>query len=1119
MIGRGGMGVVYKARDPQLDRLVAIKMIVGATPGLVKRFDVEARSTGSLHHPNIVTIYDFGDQGGSPYLVMEYLEGVSLDSVLRSESSSLSLAGKLNICIEVCNGLNYAHERCIIHRDIKPANIMLLNDGSVKIVDFGIARIGDTGISRTEIVGTIYYMSPEQFQNQSLDRRTDIYSTGVVLYQLLTGVVPSQASSSEAAIIYQIIHDDPPRLGTCLQEYPPELDGIIAKALAKNRDLRYPTGREFAFDLLAVAEKQKQFEVTQWLKRAEIEVQRTEWTKAEDCLRRLLLIDGRHTQAHQLLNKVQQMVRLQRQAEQVRQLRGQADQAFLERRFEDALAIVDEAISLDRNNQDLLGLRRSIQEAKNRAAQFKSALRKAEEAHQAGDLAEAKQAVQQALEIEPHDTSAKAMLVVVMRRAEEQSRQQRLRDLIQNARDHMAARDLTRAFNALQEAAQIDPTSSELSSLLTVVKTARAEQLRRAELEKLTHEIDSALKREDHAAAIALAKEGLERNPNDHGLLKLKALAEAEHRAIQLKAYVRDQTLAASSLLEAGRALDALAVIEKALRNAPGDIQLESLRTVAKARLATDEAENRKRQLLQRAQELAASSKYGEATQILEHAREEFAGTKEIEALLENSRAAQRQVETIERARKDAQALLSQGNLELAVQFLEKKTLDVPDPQIFDLLENARHQLQRFRTELKTAIEEGNRLFREKGAESAAKYLQGQPEKYRETREFRVLAATVQRHLEAETLDRDLEGTTQPDAKIRLAEAALRKNPENDEIKKRLASVRSLKAQIAATMENARVLEASMRYAEAASELRRLRQLHSDSSLESEIQRLERLEKEPTPLSPEERFKNEFLATSALAPVLPANRETAKSESPKTEEEGRESAPPYAPRPSRRRMLSVLITAFAIVMICIAVYLPLSKHSKGGGKQPSNSELALQSESNRLKANRNFDEAINVDRTLQGMGGALSDWAAKDLDQIAELLKNERALMDQARAAEDSRRWGLAIQKYQDVINLHGTAEGSATAAIEDVKLRQSGADANQVADQGFRRGVDAFDKKDYLLAEKTFEEVLRGAPQNWSRRTETRDFLGRSQHRYQQSGLLNDAVREFAAKHYDAAK
>ena len=222
LIGRGGMGVVYEALDPKLERHVAIKMILGATPGLLTRFDREARSTGSLQHQNIVTIYEFGDQEGSPYLVMEYLEGMSLDAAI-SSGRTLSLATKLSICVDVCNGLNYAHDRGIIHRDIKPGNVMLLEDGNVKIVDFGIARIGDTGISRTEIVGSLHYMSPEQFQSQPLDRRTDIFSTGVVLYQLLTGTLPFQATGGEAAVMYRIIHEDPAPLSSYLPDYPPRV--------------------------------------------------------------------------------------------------------------------------------------------------------------------------------------------------------------------------------------------------------------------------------------------------------------------------------------------------------------------------------------------------------------------------------------------------------------------------------------------------------------------------------------------------------------------------------------------------------------------------------------------------------------------------------------------------------------------------------------------------------------------------------------------------------------------------------------------------------------------------------------------------------------------------------
>ncbi|HYM75018.1 MAG TPA: protein kinase [Candidatus Dormibacteraeota bacterium] len=844
VIGRGGMGVVYKARDPQLDRLVAIKMIVGATPGLLKRFDVEARSTGSLQHQNIVTIYDFGDQDGSPYLVMEYLEGVSLDSILTSGANSLSLAGKLNICIDVCNGLNYAHERGIIHRDIKPANIMVLHDGSVKIVDFGIARIGDTGISRTEIVGTIHYMSPEQFQSQPLDRRTDIFSTGVVLYQLLTGAVPFQ-SAGEAAIMYQIIHDDPPPLSTYLQDYPEELDGIIAKALAKNRDMRYPTGREFAFDLIAVAEKQKQFEVSQWLRRAETAVQKTEWTKAEDCLRQVLSIDGRHTQAHQLLSQVQVRIRQQRQVEQVRQLRIQADQAFVERRYDDALGIVDQAIGLDKTNPGLTSLREAIREAKTRAVQFKSALRRAEEAHSTGDLDEANRAVQEALEIDPQETSAKALQVIILKQLQEQERHLRMRTLLDTARDQITERNLTAAFSTLKEAELLDPASVELFSLLRVVNTARDEQNRKLEIDRLTQKIQEALGQEDYAAAISIAQEGLERYPREHGLTKLKALAETEQRRVQLKAYARQQFLAANGLFEQGKTLEALSLIDKALQNVPSDVQLQTLRSLAKDRLASEKSEDRKRQMVKRAKDLAAAEQYDQAVQILEEARGEFPHSEEIEELLRRCREGQKQTEAVSRILAEAQQLLARSQLERAVQFLENKTLEVPDARLFELLESARKQWLQFQTGLRSAIQEGTRIFQERGGLQSADYLKQQPAEFQESVEFRTLIDAVAKRAACEILDRDLARTPEPDAQVRLAEAAFRQNPENEDIRKRLSAVRSRKEQISAIAENTRVLEARRQYSDAAAELQRLRQIYPGfPNLESGIRRLAALEEE-----------------------------------------------------------------------------------------------------------------------------------------------------------------------------------------------------------------------------------------------------------------------------------
>jgi tetratricopeptide (TPR) repeat protein len=626
-LGHGGMGVVYKALDRQLDRLVAIKMIIGATPELLKRFNVEARSTASLQHPNIVTIHDFGEQAGSPYLVMEFLEGMSLDTLIKS-GKPLSLVTKLNICVEICNGLHYAHERGIIHRDVKPANVMVL-DGSVKIVDFGIARIGDTGISRTELVGSLNFMSPEQFQGEVLDRRVDIWATGVLLYQLLTGALPFPGPD-DAATMYKILHEDPPPLGSYLQTYPPGIDQIIARALSKKRDARYFTAHDFAFDMLVILDEEKDVEVSQWLKRAEIAVQKTEWTKAEDYLKQLLRIDKHHTQAHHLLSKVQVQIRSQRQLEQARQLRIQADGAFLERRYDEALALIEQALLLDKTNADVASFRESIREAKARDAAFKAAIRQAEEAQHAGDLDEAKLAVQRAIEIDPHETSAKALQAAILREVEEHEHSKILRTLLDRGREQINARDLTGALATLKQAESIDPASAELFSLLKILHAAREELVRKAEVEKLTQQIEASLSREDYASAVGIASAGLKRYPQDRGLLQFKSFAETQHRRTQLKAYAKEQFLAARKLLDEGRDVDALVLIENALKSVPNDFELETLRNLAKSHLATEQKQQRKRQSIQSIQDLTAAEKFDEALSILQALRMDFPESDEL---------------------------------------------------------------------------------------------------------------------------------------------------------------------------------------------------------------------------------------------------------------------------------------------------------------------------------------------------------------------------------------------------------------------------------------------------------------------------------------------------------
>jgi len=859
LIGRGGMGVVYKARDPQLDRLVAIKMIIGANPALLKRFDVEARSTAGLQHQNIVTIYDFGNQDGNPYLVMEYLEGSSLESAI-SSGRPISLANKLRICINICNGLAYAHERGIIHRDIKPANVMLLNDDSVKIVDFGIARIGDTGISRTEVVGSLHYMSPEQFQNTPLDIRTDIFSTGVVLYRLLTGTLPFQAAG-EAAVMYRIIHDNPLPIGSYVQGYPPELDSIVAKALAKNRENRYASCRDLAFDLQLLREQQKGTDVREWLQRAETAIQKSEWNKAEECLKQLLRIEEHNTRAYQMLGEVQERIRQQRRVEQSRQLRTQADEAFLDRRFDDALNILSQAIDVDGTNQDLLRLRQSVQEAKTRASRLHQALRRAEGAQQAGDLDEAKRAVGEALELDPDETSAKALRFVIFKQVEERDRKQALRKLLDDARDQLAARDLTRALETLQVAEAIDPASVELRSLQKVANTAREQQLRKAELEKLSRKIEEVLAREDYEQAAAIAIEGLRRYPQEPGLLKLKALAEAEQKRLKLIAYAHDRLADANELLEAGKTLEALSVVERALQDVPGESQLESLRSAIKNRLTQEDAEVHKRTLLERAKAALGRKEFREAVRLLEAAQSEFPGRTEIEELLRASRKELSREKLVGEVLQFAQQLSSQKGPQAAAEYLEEQAQFVADDRVRTALADARRSSEHLRKRIQNAFEEGERMLREHGAQETRKYLEAQPPQFLESAEFQTLSELLHKREALENLDRELAKQSDIDAQVRIAEEAVRKDPSNEEIGARAAATRQRREAIHGVVERAGALETARQYNAAAHQMGLLRKLDPrHPNLEREIQRLQRLDEQQKSLA----------AKPAAGPAKPA---------------------------------------------------------------------------------------------------------------------------------------------------------------------------------------------------------------------------------------------------------
>jgi predicted Ser/Thr protein kinase len=248
-LGKGAMGVVYKAVDPNIGRPIALKTMRldvsgGDSEDMLKRFQNEARAAGVLNHPNIVTIYDAGEDQGIFYIAMEYIPGRTLAQLL-AEVHVVSAEKLVNVGTQICAGLDYAHIKGVIHRDIKPPNIMIAPDGTVKIMDFGIAKAGASLTHTGEVLGTPNYMSPEQVKGKDLDGRTDLFSTGVILYEMATGERPFNGQNV-TTIIYKIIHETPAAPRELDVTIHPGLSMIVSKCLSKDPDDRYQTGADLA---------------------------------------------------------------------------------------------------------------------------------------------------------------------------------------------------------------------------------------------------------------------------------------------------------------------------------------------------------------------------------------------------------------------------------------------------------------------------------------------------------------------------------------------------------------------------------------------------------------------------------------------------------------------------------------------------------------------------------------------------------------------------------------------------------------------------------------------------------------------------------------------------------
>jgi serine/threonine-protein kinase len=698
VLGRGGMGVVYRARDSRIGRDVAIKTLTEGfvgNPDMLKRFYQEAGHTGNLSHPNIVIIHDFGDEDGLPYIVMQYVDGDPLDKLIR-EGAPLHFSEKLYIIEQVCSALAYAHLQGIVHRDVKPANIIVQRDGLVKLLDFGIARTDqqkmDGTMTRTgTLVGTPAYMAPERLQGSAFDGRSDIFSVGVVLYQFVTGALPFDAQYP--AILDQILHQDPPPFSKYLASYPTQLDQVIQHSLAKKPADRYAQASDMATDLNAISAELRSQRISDLLTDAHSSIDSKDFVQAKQYLRQALRLDSHHTDAKSLMAKVNEYITAQEIRRRVEQLIKSAEEALKAREWDHAKALCAEGLGLDHGRAEFTSLLERANTGKELREKIQRLLREAEEARNAGNYDSASACAKKASSLDPSDSRILAMYRALEKEAEDERRRVQVRKLLQKAQEDLTALRLDEAERSLTEVEKLDPSDPDLVRLKDEVAEA-ARQGERKRLVLALHERSlGAFTLEQIQSVMRDIRDALEKFPTEPILVRLKMQLEPRLKEHFEKRLVADLSESYKQL----PAEEALARVREGLQQLPGNPDLLRLEDALSRKAAKRQREMVFGQYLAQARSLLDDNLYLEAVKVLEHAEREGFSSPELTELMEMAKAAAAKrifQDLVERSFLEAKQLLADQNYEAVMRLLPPVLERVEEPSLRRQLDEA-SQMQR----------------------------------------------------------------------------------------------------------------------------------------------------------------------------------------------------------------------------------------------------------------------------------------------------------------------------------------------------------------------------------------------------------------------------------------
>jgi eukaryotic-like serine/threonine-protein kinase len=698
-LGHGAMGVVYKARDPLIGRMVALKTInsnLVDRPDLLERFYQEAQSAGKLQHPNIVTIFELGQEKDTPFIAMEYLDGDSLEKMI-TRQMDMPLALRIGYIVRICQALEYAHKNRVVHRDIKPGNIMVSGDGVVKVVDFGIARLVDFSRTHTNMmIGTPAYMAPELFRKKKADERTDIWAVGVTFYELLCYQRPFNGDGYD--IISSIMEDEVPSIGATLPDCPAEVESVIARMLKKASAERYQSMEDVLLDLEPVWNRLKTSEAAELAERGRELYELGDLALAHDRLRQARQIDSTNSLAKSLLEKIATQVRRSEVEPKVREHLSRGRVHLEAAQFREAQAEAEAALGLDSRHETAQKFLAEVEAGVARAQQLEQKLRLTKQRLAEGSLDEAESALRQAFELDAANTQAVDLQRQVGAERSRRERRKQVSEIVQRARTLWTELKYDECLAVLGEGLKAFPNETELKNLQETARAEQAEQTRQAQVAEVRKLLAQQKLAEARKSLEALTRE----QPNDSAIRNLQSLLAREEREERQRLRLAGEVTSLRSMVSAGRLSEAVKKGEALLKEFAEEPELQDLVNFARSELAQQDEKKGQREQEKRIEWLIDERRHKEAAEQARAAAQKYPNHDVFRALAERAEAKLAEQEGKEKIQREVQQRIQEIRGKIKRQELTdaidlaQQTLATlgPDTDVTQLLQAAQVEVQ-----------------------------------------------------------------------------------------------------------------------------------------------------------------------------------------------------------------------------------------------------------------------------------------------------------------------------------------------------------------------------------------------------------------------------------------